>query len=84
MVTDGLKNCGKHDLAKRIEQLEVSLRVELIRCLFRNMMHTHQSILSWFWGPCRNEEQMTKTVGENPDYYLSRTHNILSQELDQH
>ncbi|KAF2292426.1 hypothetical protein GH714_022671 [Hevea brasiliensis] len=25
MVTDGLKNCGKHDLAKRIEQLEVSL-----------------------------------------------------------
>ncbi|PPD67479.1 hypothetical protein GOBAR_DD35643 [Gossypium barbadense] len=26
MVTDGLKNCGKHDLAKRIEQLEVSLR----------------------------------------------------------
>ncbi|GMI84509.1 hypothetical protein like AT5G18390 [Hibiscus trionum] len=26
MVTDGLKNCGKHDLAKRIEQLEVSLQ----------------------------------------------------------
>ncbi|KAK8542942.1 hypothetical protein V6N13_136509 [Hibiscus sabdariffa] len=26
MVTDGLKNCGKHDLANRIEQLEVSLR----------------------------------------------------------
>ncbi|KAL1127693.1 hypothetical protein V6Z11_A13G195100 [Gossypium hirsutum] len=26
MVTDGLKNCGKHDLDKRIEQLEVSLR----------------------------------------------------------
>uniref|UniRef100_A0A7C9AYU2 PROP1-like PPR domain-containing protein n=1 Tax=Opuntia streptacantha TaxID=393608 RepID=A0A7C9AYU2_OPUST len=26
MVTDGLKNCGKHDLAKRMEQLEVSLR----------------------------------------------------------
>ncbi|GAB2229149.1 hypothetical protein Droror1_Dr00023284 [Drosera rotundifolia] len=26
MVTDGLKNCGKHDLARRIEQLEVSLR----------------------------------------------------------
>ncbi|KAJ9567247.1 hypothetical protein OSB04_003213, partial [Centaurea solstitialis] len=26
MVTDGLKNCGKHDLAKRIEQLEISLR----------------------------------------------------------
>ncbi|OIW02107.1 hypothetical protein TanjilG_26647 [Lupinus angustifolius] len=26
MVTDGLKNCGKHDLAKRIEQLEVSAR----------------------------------------------------------
>ncbi|GAA0162900.1 hypothetical protein Leryth_024492 [Lithospermum erythrorhizon] len=26
MVTDGLKNCGKHDLAKKIEQLEVSLR----------------------------------------------------------
>ncbi|KAG8648066.1 pentatricopeptide repeat-containing protein At5g18390, mitochondrial [Manihot esculenta] len=25
MVSDGLKNCGKHDLAKRIEQLEVSL-----------------------------------------------------------
>ncbi|XP_002522032.2 pentatricopeptide repeat-containing protein At5g18390, mitochondrial [Ricinus communis] len=25
MVTDGLKNCGKHDLAKRIEQLEVSV-----------------------------------------------------------
>ncbi|KAK9117416.1 hypothetical protein Sjap_016363 [Stephania japonica] len=24
MVTDGLKNCGKYDLAKRIEQLEVS------------------------------------------------------------
>ncbi|KAH1079927.1 hypothetical protein J1N35_019688 [Gossypium stocksii] len=23
MVTDGLKNCGKHDLAKRIEQLEL-------------------------------------------------------------
>lgn len=26
MVTDGLKNCGKHDLAKRIEELEISLR----------------------------------------------------------
>lgn len=26
MVTDGLKNCGNHDLAKRIEQLEVNLR----------------------------------------------------------
>ncbi|KAK9929918.1 hypothetical protein M0R45_026987 [Rubus argutus] len=26
LVTDGLKNSGKHDLAKRIEQLEVSLR----------------------------------------------------------
>ncbi|KVH99318.1 pentatricopeptide repeat-containing protein At5g18390, mitochondrial [Cynara cardunculus var. scolymus] len=26
MVTDGLKNCGKHDMAKRIEQLEISLR----------------------------------------------------------
>ncbi|GLT29306.1 hypothetical protein SLA2020_041800 [Shorea laevis] len=26
MVTDGLKNCGKHDLAKRIEWLEISLR----------------------------------------------------------
>lgn len=26
MVTDGLKNCGKHDLAKRIEQLELSIR----------------------------------------------------------
>ncbi|BFG37267.1 hypothetical protein CerSpe_235420 [Prunus speciosa] len=26
LVTDGLKNCGKHDIAKRIEQLEVSLR----------------------------------------------------------
>ncbi|XP_052183022.1 pentatricopeptide repeat-containing protein At5g18390, mitochondrial [Diospyros lotus] len=26
MVTDGLKNNGKHDLAKRIEQLEISLR----------------------------------------------------------
>ncbi|KAL0423967.1 UNVERIFIED_CONTAM: Pentatricopeptide repeat-containing protein, mitochondrial [Sesamum radiatum] len=26
MVADGLKNCGKHDLAKRIEQLEISLR----------------------------------------------------------
>lgn len=26
LVTDGLKNCGKHDLAKRVEQLEVSLR----------------------------------------------------------
>ncbi|KAF8402178.1 hypothetical protein HHK36_013130 [Tetracentron sinense] len=26
MVTDGLKNCGKHDLAKRIEQLEISFR----------------------------------------------------------
>ncbi|KAJ9703142.1 hypothetical protein PVL29_004775 [Vitis rotundifolia] len=26
MVTDGLKNCGKHDLARKIEQLEVSLR----------------------------------------------------------
>ncbi|XP_074311686.1 uncharacterized protein LOC141647423 [Silene latifolia] len=26
MVTDGLKHCGKHDLAQRIEQLEVSLR----------------------------------------------------------
>ncbi|XP_050225618.1 pentatricopeptide repeat-containing protein At5g18390, mitochondrial [Mercurialis annua] len=25
MVADGLKNCGKHDLAKRIEQLEVSV-----------------------------------------------------------
>ncbi|CAI0433640.1 unnamed protein product [Linum tenue] len=25
LVADGLKNCGKHDLAKRIEQLEVSL-----------------------------------------------------------
>ncbi|KAK9080322.1 hypothetical protein SSX86_000080 [Deinandra increscens subsp. villosa] len=27
MVTDGLKNCGKHDLAKRIEQMEISMRV---------------------------------------------------------
>ncbi|XP_057477863.1 pentatricopeptide repeat-containing protein At5g18390, mitochondrial [Actinidia eriantha] len=27
MVTDGLKNCGKHDLAKKIEELEISLRV---------------------------------------------------------
>lgn len=26
LVTDGLKNCGKHDLARRIEQLEVSAR----------------------------------------------------------
>lgn len=26
MVTDGLKNRGKHDLAKKIEQLEISLR----------------------------------------------------------
>ncbi|KAK9903165.1 hypothetical protein M0R45_001176 [Rubus argutus] len=26
LVTDGLKNNGKHDLARRIEQLEVSLR----------------------------------------------------------
>ncbi|KAK4793609.1 hypothetical protein SAY86_024044 [Trapa natans] len=26
MIVDGLKNCGKHDLAKKIEQLEVSLR----------------------------------------------------------
>lgn len=26
MVCDGLKNCGKHDLAKKMEQLEVSLR----------------------------------------------------------
>uniref|UniRef100_A0A164WZR9 Pentacotripeptide-repeat region of PRORP domain-containing protein n=2 Tax=Daucus carota subsp. sativus TaxID=79200 RepID=A0A164WZR9_DAUCS len=26
MVTDGLKTCGKHDLAKKIEQLEISLR----------------------------------------------------------
>ncbi|KAF3452393.1 hypothetical protein FNV43_RR02826 [Rhamnella rubrinervis] len=26
LVTDGLKNCGKHDLAKKIEHLEVSLR----------------------------------------------------------
>lgn len=26
MVTDGLKNCGKHDLATKIEQLEISLR----------------------------------------------------------
>ncbi|XP_077251077.1 pentatricopeptide repeat (PPR) superfamily protein [Tasmannia lanceolata] len=26
MVTDGLKNCGKHDLAKRVEQLEISIR----------------------------------------------------------
>ncbi|CAM8931558.1 unnamed protein product [Rhodiola kirilowii] len=26
MVTDGLKSCGKHDLAKRMEHLEVSLR----------------------------------------------------------
>ncbi|PON45993.1 Tetratricopeptide-like helical domain containing protein [Parasponia andersonii] len=26
LVTDGLKNCGKHDLARRIEQLEVSVR----------------------------------------------------------
>ncbi|GMN25855.1 hypothetical protein TIFTF001_001088 [Ficus carica] len=26
LVTDGLKNCGKHDLARRIEQLEVSIR----------------------------------------------------------
>ncbi|XP_031282627.1 pentatricopeptide repeat-containing protein At5g18390, mitochondrial isoform X3 [Pistacia vera] len=26
MVTDGLKNCGKHDLAQKIEQLEVSIR----------------------------------------------------------
>ncbi|KAJ8747747.1 hypothetical protein K2173_014526 [Erythroxylum novogranatense] len=26
LVTDGLKNCGKYDLAKRIEHLELSLR----------------------------------------------------------
>ena len=26
MVIDGLKNCGKHDLVKKIVQLEVSLR----------------------------------------------------------
>lgn len=26
MVTDGLKNCGQHDFAKRIEHLEISLR----------------------------------------------------------
>ncbi|KAL8460308.1 hypothetical protein ACS0TY_032016 [Phlomoides rotata] len=26
MVTDGLKHCGKHDLAKRIEQFEISQR----------------------------------------------------------
>ncbi|KAF5735263.1 Pentatricopeptide repeat (PPR) superfamily protein [Tripterygium wilfordii] len=26
MVTDGLKNCGKHDLAKKIEHLEINLR----------------------------------------------------------
>uniref|UniRef100_A0A9I9DW29 Pentatricopeptide repeat-containing protein n=1 Tax=Cucumis melo TaxID=3656 RepID=A0A9I9DW29_CUCME len=26
MVTDGLKSCGKHDLAKKIEKLEVSIR----------------------------------------------------------
>lgn len=26
MVTDGLKNCGKHDLARRIEQLEVNIQ----------------------------------------------------------
>lgn len=26
MVTDGLKNIGKHDLARRMEQLEISLR----------------------------------------------------------
>ncbi|XP_027347163.1 pentatricopeptide repeat-containing protein At5g18390, mitochondrial [Abrus precatorius] len=26
MVTDGLKNCGKHDLAKRVQQLEVNIR----------------------------------------------------------
>ncbi|XP_019177644.1 PREDICTED: pentatricopeptide repeat-containing protein At5g18390, mitochondrial [Ipomoea nil] len=26
MVSDGLKHCGKHDLAKRIEQLEISIR----------------------------------------------------------
>ncbi|KAM1752784.1 hypothetical protein ACFX11_010720 [Malus domestica] len=26
LVTDGLKNCGKHDMAKRIEQLQVPLR----------------------------------------------------------
>ncbi|CAJ2678085.1 unnamed protein product [Trifolium pratense] len=26
MVTDGLKNAGKHDLAKRVQQLEVSIR----------------------------------------------------------
>ncbi|XP_061350385.1 pentatricopeptide repeat-containing protein At5g18390, mitochondrial [Gastrolobium bilobum] len=26
MVTDGLKNCGKHDLAKRVQQLEISIR----------------------------------------------------------
>ncbi|CAH9074154.1 unnamed protein product [Cuscuta europaea] len=26
MVTDGLKHCGKHDLAKRMEQLEISMR----------------------------------------------------------
>ncbi|XP_047308325.1 pentatricopeptide repeat-containing protein At5g18390, mitochondrial [Impatiens glandulifera] len=26
MITDGLKNCGRHDLANRIEQLEISLR----------------------------------------------------------
>ncbi|KAK7363146.1 hypothetical protein VNO77_05276 [Canavalia gladiata] len=26
MVTDGLKNCGKHDLANRVQQLEVNIR----------------------------------------------------------
>ncbi|KAL8244265.1 hypothetical protein R6Q59_010523 [Mikania micrantha] len=26
MVIDGLKNCGKHDMAKRVEQLEISMR----------------------------------------------------------
>jgi pentatricopeptide repeat protein len=26
MVTDGLKNAGKHDLAKRVQQLEISIR----------------------------------------------------------
>ncbi|VFQ84647.1 unnamed protein product [Cuscuta campestris] len=26
MVTDGLKQCGKHDLAKRMEQMEISMR----------------------------------------------------------
>ncbi|KAH1133940.1 hypothetical protein AAZX31_05G108500 [Glycine max] len=26
MVTDGLKNCGKHDLARRVQELEVSIR----------------------------------------------------------